>query len=110
MAAKQGLIPGGDTKIVISNLSKQNERLKNELKMLNEKLEQQSKQKKQTLGPLEKDEQMLEKEAELKTSQNNILKYKKEIESLRKSNEGPYNIQKIVALEDEHKNKMRILK
>ena len=71
--------------------------------MLNEKIEQQSKQKKQKqgLGEVEKDEQMLAKEAELKTSQNNIQKYKKEIENLRKNKEGPYNIEKIVALENE---------
>ena len=58
----------------------------------------------------EKDEQILAKEAELKQSQNKIQFYKKEIESMRRQLEGSYNIQKIIALEDEQKNKERILK
>ena len=58
----------------------------------------------------EKDDQILAKEAELKQSQNKIQFYKKEIENMRRQLEGSYNIQKIIALEDEQKNKERILR
>ena len=58
----------------------------------------------------EKDEQILMKEQELKQAQAKTQYYKKEIENMRRQLEGSYNIQKIVALEDEQKNKERILK
>jgi hypothetical protein len=45
----------------------------------------------------------------LKQSQLKIQFYKKEIENMRRQLEGSYNIQKIIALEDEQKNKERIL-
>ena len=38
-----------------------------------------------------------------------IAFYKKEIETMRRQLEGSYNIQKIIALEDEQKDKERIL-
>jgi hypothetical protein len=38
-----------------------------------------------------------------------IAFYKKEIEAMRRQLEGSYNIQKIIALEDEQKDKERIL-
>ena len=58
----------------------------------------------------QKDEQILLKEAELKQAQAKTQFYKREIENMRRQLEGSYNIQKIVALEDEQKNKERILK
>ena len=57
-----------------------------------------------------KDEQILQKETELKQAQAKTAHYKREIENMRRQLEGSYNIQKIVALEDEQKNKERILK
>ena len=48
-----------------------------------------------------KDSNILKKEAELKQSQLKIQFYKKEIENMRRQLEGSYNIQKIIALEDE---------
>jgi len=50
------------------------------------------------------------KEIELKSSQHKVQYYKREIENMRRQLEGSYNIQKIIALEDEQKNKERILK
>mmetsp|Transcript_16176 Transcript_16176/g.21909 ORF Transcript_16176/g.21909 Transcript_16176/m.21909 type:complete len:126 (+) Transcript_16176:289-666(+) len=58
----------------------------------------------------QKDEQILLKEQELKQAQAKTQYYKFEIENMRRQLEGSYNIQKIVALEDEQKNKERILK
>ena len=48
-----------------------------------------------------KDEQILQKESELKQAQAKTQYYKYEIENMRRQLEGSYNIQKIVALEDE---------
>lgn len=103
---------------VINKLRTQNENLKKELKFLTEKLEQfveksrQRKNDKFNSGAQanEKDEQILAKENELKQSQHKIQFYKREIENMRRQLEGSYNIQKIIALEDEQKNKERILK
>ena len=53
---------------------------------------------------------MMAKEIELKSSQHKVQYYKREIENMRRQLEGSYNIQKIIALEDEQKNKERILK
>ena len=50
------------------------------------------------------------KERELRESQNKIQYYKKEIEAMRRQLEQTYNVQKITQLEDEQKNKKRILK
>ena len=50
------------------------------------------------------------KERELRESQNKIQYYKKEIEAMRRQLEQTYNVQKITQLEDESKNKKRILK
>jgi len=52
----------------------------------------------------------LAKELELKQSQQKIQFYKKEIDNMRRQLEGSYNIAKITALEDEQKNKERILR
>lgn len=46
----------------------------------------------------------------MKQAQSKTQYYKREIENMRRQLEGSYNIQKIVALEDEQKNKERILK
>ena len=59
---------------------------------------------------LDKDEEIMAKEIELKSSQHKVQYYKREIENMRRQLEGSYNIQKIIALEDEQKNKERILK
>ena len=58
----------------------------------------------------QKDEQILQKEGELKQAQAKTQFYKREIENMRRQLEGSYNIQKIVGLEDEQKNKERILR
>lgn len=50
------------------------------------------------------------KERELREVQGKIQFYKKEIDSMRRQLEESYNIQKITQLEDEQKNKQRILK
>lgn len=59
---------------------------------------------------LDQDDEMMAKEIELKSSQHKVQYYKREIENMRRQLEGSYNIQKIIALEDEQKNKERILK
>lgn len=46
----------------------------------------------------------------MRESQNKIQYYKKEIEAMRRQLEQTYNVQKITQLEDEQKNKKRILK
>lgn len=94
--------------------------MKAELKLLTEKLEQfveKSRQRKNDQFPvglgkneLDKDEEIMAKEIELKNSQHKVQYYKREIENMRRQLEGSYNIQKIIALEDEQKNKERILK
>ena len=98
----------------------QNERMKQELKSLTQKLElfvEKSRQRKNDQFPigvgkndLEKDDEIMGKEIELKGSQHKVQYYKREIEVMRKQLEGSYNISKIIALEDEQKNKERILK
>lgn len=50
---------------------------------------------------MEKEPHIIKKENELKQSQMKITFYKKEIETMRRQLEGSYNIQKIIALEDE---------
>ena len=63
----------------------------------------------QSFGQYSNDPEILSKEKELKESQNKILMYKKDIEKMRRQLEESYNIQKITQLEDEQKNKKRIL-
>lgn len=58
---------------------------------------------------MQKEPHIVKKENELKQSQMKIAFYKKEIETMRRQLEGSYNIQKIIALEDEQKDKERIL-
>ena len=106
-------VPLTEKQLIISKLKGQNDKLKNELKVLTAKLEEfidKSRQKKQaenrvtpgvavgavSLKDNEKDEAIKAKEAELKQSQNKIAFYKKEIEAMRRQLEGSYNIQKII--------------
>ena len=51
-----------------------------------------------------------QKKAELTKVQNKIKNYNKEIANIRRQLEGSYNIDKIIGLEDEVKDKERILK
>ena len=98
----------------------QNDRMKSELKILTQKLEafvEKSRQRKSDHFPLglgkndlERDDEVMAKEVELKSSQHKVTYYKKEIENIRRQLEGSYNIERIIALEDEQKNKERILK
>jgi len=109
-----------EKQMVIGKLRQQNEKLKAELAMLTNKLEvfiekSRKRKHKQMFGVAghdlsQKDEQILIKEGELRQAQAKTQYYKWEIENMRRQLEGSYNIQKIVALEDEQKNKERILK
>ena len=102
-----------NNKHIMANLRIQNEKLKQDLKELTRQLEayieKTRAQKMPTYSNQNKDSNILKKEAELKQSQLKIQFYKKEIENMRRQLEGSYNIQKIIALEDEQKNKERIL-
>lgn len=60
--------------------------------------------------PLSSDPNIQAKERELREVQGKIQTYKKEIDMMRRQLEESYNIQKIIQLEDEQKNKQRILK
>jgi hypothetical protein len=90
--------------------------MKAELKQLTSKLEmfvEKTRQRKNDQigkNELDQDDEMMAKEIELKSSQHKVQYYKREIENMRRQLEGSYNIQKIIALEDEQKNKERILK
>ena len=90
--------------------------MKAELKQLTSKLEmfvekmRQRKNDQFGKNELDQDDEMMAKEIELKSSQHKVQYYKREIENMRRQLEGSYNIQKIIALEDEQKNKERILK
>ena len=116
----ENAVKRNEKQVVIGKLRSQNDKLKAELKMLTGKLEsyiekQRTKKHKQMFGVAghdlsTKDEQILQKESELKQAQAKTQYYKYEIENMRRQLEGSYNIQKIVALEDEQKNKERILK
>ncbi len=105
-----------DKQVIISKLRNQNEKLKAELKVLSSKLEEfveRSRHKKQERilpKEIEKDSFIKQKESELRQSQQKIQFYKKEIDTMRRQLEGSYNIQKIIQLEDEQKDKERILK
>lgn len=55
------------------------------------------------------DPMIIAKQSELKEAQMRLLYYKKEIGNMRRHLEDTYNIQKITQLEDEQKNKKRIL-
>ena len=61
-------------------------------------------------GEDDENEQIKEKKAELKKIQTKVNNYNKEITNMRRQLEGSYNIDKIIGLEDEVKNKERILK
>lgn len=82
--------PLTEKQIIIQKLKGQNEKLKGELKVLTQKLEEfieRSKQKKQERAhpkDAEKDLMIKAKENELKQSQNKIQFYKKEIEAMRR--------------------------
>jgi hypothetical protein len=90
--------------------------MKAELKQLTSKLEmfvEKTRQRKNDQfgkNELDQDDEIMAKEIELKSSQHKVQYYKREIENMRRQLEGSYNIQKIIALEDEQKNKERILK
>jgi predicted RNase H-like nuclease (RuvC/YqgF family) len=98
--------PMTEKQLIISKLKGQNEKLKQELKVLTMKLEEfieKNRQKKANekmtpgavqLKETEKDEAVRAKESELKQSQNKIAFYKKEIDAMRRQLEGSYNIQK----------------
>jgi len=98
-------------------LRTQNEKLKVELKDLTDKLEiflEKSKQKRvdkrnAAVAHGEEDGLVKEKEQELLTAQQRLVNYKKEITGMRKQLEGTYNIDKIVKLEDELKDRQRVL-
>ena len=95
MAANPGA-PMTEKQLIISKLKGQNEKLKQELKVLTSKLEdfiEKNRQKKANekvtpgainLKESEKDEAVRAKEAELKQSQNKIAFYKKEIDAMRR--------------------------
>jgi hypothetical protein len=101
-------------------MRKQNDKMKAELKHLTAKLEtfvEKARQRKNEQFPvgvgkneLDRDDEIMAKEIELKSCQHKVQYYKREIENMRRQLEGSYNIQKIIALEDEQKNKERILK
>jgi len=50
------------------------------------------------------------KEEELRDSERKLHFYRKEIKKLSEQLEGSYNIQTIIALEDDQTNKLRMLK
>ena len=62
-----------------------------------------------TMAQFANDPAIRAKERELKESQAKINFYKKEVDTMRRQLEESYNIQKITQLEDEQKNKKRIL-
>lgn len=97
----------------MNKLRNQNDRLREELKDLTKQLESYIEktriQKQPQYASTEKEPHIIKKENELKQSQMKIAFYKKEIETMRRQLEGSYNIQKIIALEDEQKDKERIL-
>ena len=104
---------------MVERLKEQNERLKNELKVLTEKLEefvQKAKVSKQSKvdhkkRAVEEDNEVIKaKKAELAKIQNKIKSYNKEIANMRRQLEGSYNIDKIIGLEDEVKDKERVLR
>ena len=104
---------------MVERLKEQNARLKSELNILTEKLEefvQKAKAKKQRKlelkrkGIEEDNEVIKQKKMELNKVQNKIKQYNKEIANMRRQLEGNYNIDKIIGLEDEVKDKERILK
>jgi chromosome segregation ATPase len=61
-------------------------------------------------GVDDENEVIKQKKQELEKIQNKIKHRQKEISSMRRQLEGSYNIDKIISLEDEVKNKTRILK
>lgn len=104
---------------MVERLKEQNERLKAELEMLTTKLEdfvakaklkKHQKLEKKRKGLEEDNEIIKSKKQELSKLQSKIKAYNKEITNLRRQLEGSYNIDKITSLEDEVKDKERILK
>lgn len=105
------LAPASEKQATMTLMRAQNEKMKAELKMLTDKLEQfveKTRLRKNGQFPigvgrteLDKDDEIIAKEVELKQSQHKVLYYKREIENMRRQLEGSYNISKIIALEDE---------
>ena len=117
-----------DKQRAVLKLRGQNDNLKNELKMLSQKLEdfvqmsrskrnQQNHQYSQPTGlppapnpGIQPDPLIQQKERELRECQRKIQYYKREIDHMRSQLEGSYNIQKIMALENEEAHKKNLLK